>query len=83
MGRVLRAHWRVLAPGKEAFMKRVDKNQCTHLSEEDVADQIVENNPAFKIRIERAFAEYKANGGIDAARLTRTFEKLLKESDIK
>ena len=35
-----------------------------HVTDEDLADYLIENNSAFKMRIEEAFAEYQAHGGI-------------------
>jgi 5,10-methylene-tetrahydrofolate dehydrogenase/methenyl tetrahydrofolate cyclohydrolase len=35
-----------------------------HITEDDLADYLIENDPAFKNRIEKAFAEYQAHGGM-------------------
>lgn len=34
-----------------------------HLTEDDLADYLIENDPAFKTRIEEAFIEYSTHGG--------------------
>jgi ArsR family metal-binding transcriptional regulator len=46
-----------------------------HITEEDLADYLIENDPAFKNRIEEAYAEYKANGGMPADTLINKLEK--------
>jgi hypothetical protein len=35
-----------------------------HITEDDLADYLIENDPAFKTRITEAFAEYTAGGGV-------------------
>ena len=37
-----------------------------HINDDDLADYLVENDPAFRNRIEEAAAEYAAGGGISA-----------------
>jgi 5,10-methylene-tetrahydrofolate dehydrogenase/methenyl tetrahydrofolate cyclohydrolase len=37
-----------------------------HITEDDLADYLIENDPAFKERVEEAYAEYKAHGGMMA-----------------
>jgi antitoxin (DNA-binding transcriptional repressor) of toxin-antitoxin stability system len=37
-----------------------------HINEEDLADYLIENDPAFKTRIEEAYADYETHGGITA-----------------
>ena len=46
-----------------------------HITEDDLADYLIENDPAFKNRIEDAFAEYAAKGGIGAEAMIRKLEK--------
>lgn len=46
-----------------------------HISEEDLADYLIENDPSFKMRIEEAYAEYKTHGGISADALIKKLEK--------
>ncbi len=46
-----------------------------HITDEDLADYLIENDPAFKARIEEAFSEYAANGGITADALIKGLEK--------
>ncbi len=46
-----------------------------HITEEDLADYLIENDPAFKMKIEEAYAEYKALGGISADALIKKLEK--------
>jgi hypothetical protein len=46
-----------------------------HMTEDDLADYLIENDPAFKTRIEEAFAEYKAHGGMTAGEMIRRLEK--------
>lgn len=37
-----------------------------HIAEDDLADYLIENDPAFRNRIEESLAEYIAHGGITA-----------------
>ncbi|HNR12802.1 MAG TPA: type II toxin-antitoxin system prevent-host-death family antitoxin [Thermodesulfobacteriota bacterium] len=46
-----------------------------HISEDDLADYLVENDPAFRARIEEAFAEYTAKGGVSTTALTKKLRK--------
>lgn len=46
-----------------------------HVSDEDLADYLVENDPAFRSRIEEAYAEYLAVGGVEAGDLVKRLEK--------
>ncbi len=46
-----------------------------HVGEEDLADYLVENDPEFKTKIEEAYAEYLAVGGVEAADLIKSLEK--------
>ncbi|MCI0469556.1 MAG: hypothetical protein L0Y62_05760 [Nitrospirae bacterium] len=46
-----------------------------HVTEEDLADYLIENDPAFKFRVEEAAAEYSAHGGIAADDLIKKLEK--------
>jgi prevent-host-death family protein len=46
-----------------------------HLSEDDLADYLVENDPAFRGRIEEAMADYLSQGGIPVDALIANLEK--------
>ena len=46
-----------------------------HVSEEDLQDYVIENDPSFRARIEEAFAEYQAQGGVSADALIKKLEK--------
>jgi prevent-host-death family protein len=46
-----------------------------HITEDDLADYLIENEPSFKMRIEEAYAEYKAHGGITADALIKKLGK--------
>jgi hypothetical protein len=46
-----------------------------HLTEDDLADYLIENDPAFKNRVEEAFAEYSAQGGISVDKMIARLEK--------
>ena len=46
-----------------------------HLTEDDLADYLIENDPAFKNRVEEAFAEYSAQGGISVDKMITRLEK--------
>ncbi len=46
-----------------------------HVTEEDLADYLVENDPAFKDRVEESAAEFIAHGGIAADALIRKLER--------
>jgi phage-related baseplate assembly protein len=46
-----------------------------HITEDELADYLIENDPAFRNRIEEAYTEYSASGGITADTLIRKLEK--------
>jgi antitoxin (DNA-binding transcriptional repressor) of toxin-antitoxin stability system len=46
-----------------------------HVTEEDVADYLIENDPEFRSKIEEAYADYLRLGGIEAGELVKKFEK--------
>ena len=46
-----------------------------YITEDDLADYLIENDPIFKTRIEEAFAEYTVKGGITAGALIKKLEK--------
>lgn len=46
-----------------------------HITEEDLADYLIENDPAFKTRVEEAYAEYTTHGGIPVETMIKTLEK--------
>lgn len=46
-----------------------------HITEEDLADYLIENDPSFSMKIEKAFKEYDAAGGISADTLIGKLEK--------
>ena len=46
-----------------------------HITEDDLADYLIENDPKFKIRIEESFAEYTLNSGIEAGDIIKKLEK--------
>ena len=46
-----------------------------HISEEDYPDYLIENDPAFKARIEEAYAEYLSCGGVSADTVIKKLEK--------
>lgn len=46
-----------------------------YITEDDLADYLIENDPTFKARIEEAYAEYEARGGIPAETLINKLEK--------
>jgi antitoxin (DNA-binding transcriptional repressor) of toxin-antitoxin stability system len=46
-----------------------------HVTQEDVADYLIENDPEFRSKIEEAYAEYLSLGGIEAGDLVRKLEK--------
>ncbi len=46
-----------------------------HITEEDLADYLIENDPNFKMRIEESFAAYSRSGGIEADALIKRLEK--------
>jgi hypothetical protein len=45
-----------------------------HITEDDLADYLIENDPAFKERVEEAYAEYQAHGGIMADDIIKRLE---------
>jgi len=46
-----------------------------HVTDEDLADYLIENDLAFKTRIEESVAEYAAHSGITANALIKKLEK--------
>ena len=46
-----------------------------HVTEEDLADYLIENDPAFKARIERAYGEYLKCGGATVDAVIKKLEK--------
>ncbi|MFQ5560999.1 MAG: type II toxin-antitoxin system Phd/YefM family antitoxin [Nitrospinota bacterium] len=46
-----------------------------HITEEDLADFLIENDPAFKDKVEEAFSEYQTRGGISADALIKKLER--------
>jgi prevent-host-death family protein len=46
-----------------------------HVTEEDLEDYLMENDPGFQTRIEEAYAEYLKVGGLGAEELLRKLEK--------
>lgn len=46
-----------------------------HITEDDLADYLIENDPAFKAQIEEAYTEYQAQGGITADILIKRLER--------
>jgi len=46
-----------------------------HVTDEDLADYLMENDPGFQARIEEAYAEYSKLGGVGADELLRRIEK--------
>jgi len=45
-----------------------------YINEDDLADYLIENDPAFKTRIEEAFTQYETQGGITADDIIRKLE---------
>lgn len=45
-----------------------------HVTEDDVADYLIENDPEFRSKIEEAYSEYLRLGGIGAGELLRKLE---------
>lgn len=46
-----------------------------YVTEDDLADYLIENDPAFRMRVEEAAAEYAAQGGISADDLIKKLRK--------
>lgn len=46
-----------------------------YVTEDDLADYLIENDPAFRMRVEEAAAEYTAQRGITADDLIKKLEK--------
>jgi antitoxin (DNA-binding transcriptional repressor) of toxin-antitoxin stability system len=46
-----------------------------HVTQEDVEDYLIENDPGFRSKIEEAYAEYLKLGGLAADDLLRKLEK--------
>ncbi|HDH05852.1 MAG TPA: hypothetical protein ENH01_09100 [Nitrospirae bacterium] len=46
-----------------------------HITEDDLADYLVENDPAFKGKIEEAYAEYNSVGGITADAMIKKLKR--------
>jgi hypothetical protein len=45
-----------------------------HVTEDDVADYLIENDPEFRSKIEEAYSEYLRLGGIEAGELLKKLE---------
>ncbi len=45
------------------------------ITEEDLSDYLMENDPVFKNRIEEAYSEYQAKGGASANAVMKKLEK--------
>lgn len=46
-----------------------------HITEDDLADYLIENDPSFRMKIEESFAQYTRSGGIEAGDLIAKLEK--------
>ena len=46
-----------------------------HMTTDDLANYLIENDPAFKSRIEEAYAEYATSGRIIGHELTKRLER--------
>lgn len=46
-----------------------------HITEDDLADYLIENDPTFKSRVEDAYAEYFAHGGISSEAMIKKLKK--------
>jgi antitoxin (DNA-binding transcriptional repressor) of toxin-antitoxin stability system len=46
-----------------------------HVTDEDVADYLIENDPEFRTKVEEAYADYLRLGGIEAGELVKKLEK--------
>ncbi len=45
-----------------------------HITEDDLADYLIENDPAFREKVEEAYAEYQAHGGMTADDMIKRLE---------
>ena len=45
------------------------------VTDEDLADYLIENDPEFRSKIEESYAEYLSLGGIEAGGLVKKLEK--------
>jgi len=50
-----------------------------HINEDDLADYLIENDPAFKTRIEEAYADYETQGGITTDAMIAKLERRSRE----
>lgn len=46
-----------------------------HITEDDLADYLIENDPAFRSRVEDAYSEYLAHGGMSGDKMMKKLEK--------
>lgn len=53
-----------------------------HVTEDDLADYLIENDPAFMQRVEEATAEYVTRGGVTADGLLKRLEKRREAKEI-
>jgi hypothetical protein len=53
-----------------------------HINEDDLADYLIENDPAFKTRIAEAYAEYEAQGGITVDAMIKKLERRSREKKV-
>ncbi len=49
--------------------------QFHHVTEDDLADYLIENDPSFRTRIEEAFEEYSSHGGITAGTMIKKLKR--------
>jgi prevent-host-death family protein len=45
------------------------------ITEDELADHLIENDASFKMKIEEAYAEYRTHGGVSADDMIKTLEK--------
>ena len=45
------------------------------ITEKDLSDYLIENDPAFRTRIEESYAEYAAHGGMTIDKITKRLER--------
>ena len=65
----------IFLPIKREFLSFNPTAILHHITKDDLADYLIENDPAFKSRIEEAYAEYATSGRIIGHELIKRLER--------
>jgi len=65
----------IFLPIKREFLSIKPTAILHHITEDDLADYLIENDPAIKSRIEEAYVEYATSGRIIGHELIKRLER--------